>query len=886
MECLDDNTVLELLQGALPVDEAATVHAHLDGCSRCQRWVAEMTRAERPEEVPVRALQPGEVLDRYLVIGRVGAGAMGVVYAAFDPQLDRKVALKLLRTGATREAQSRLLGEAQALARLSHPGVVTVYAAGVAGEQVFMAMEFVEGTTLREWLRQKRRPWREVLSVFERAGEGLSAAHHAGLVHRDFKPDNVLMGADGRVQVTDFGLALRDGGAVERVEASNGGVTLAGTPAYMPPEQLAGRAVDARSDQFSFCVALHEALYGARPFPGDTLKQVAAAAREGRVRPASRSAQVPGWLRRVLLKGLSAEPEARFSSLDALLSAVRRGRRRQVTLWQAAAAASLLAVGTAVGTLHAGVGDPVCRGAERKLAGVWDDARKSEVRAALLSVSTPYAEDAWRSVERALDGYAEAWVDQHTDACQATRVRKEQSEALLDLRVGCLDRRLQDVRALTDFFLRSRGEAVEQAVQAAYELPPLQECASGEVLAAQVRPPGNEATRAKVEAMTQRLSEVRVLSSAGRYVEALERADAVVRDARALEHLPTRAEARALLGELRMRNGDAVAAERTLYEAVWAAQAGHHDRLAAQARIHLVRVQGFQLARSDPSDVAMQEAAAAVARVGPDLELEAELATTLGSVRALQERCEEAVRLHQRALQLAERAYRPEDPRRAWMLSNLGNALNCVGDLEGARARQAEALELRERTFGPDHPALAGSYNNMANALARKRDMSGALEFHRKALALHERSRGPESAATVIALVNVATDLNELSRSEEALPLAQRALRLWERVLGPDSPRLVAALLVLGEAQVRLGQAEEARKTLERGLALAAGREDEDVASARFALAQALRDAGREPARAEALARQARDYFARHTVRNQVQLERVEAWLRGTVRQG
>jgi len=306
------------------------------------------------------SVERGSTIGRYLVISRVGEGGMGVVFAAYDPQLDRRVALKLLRPRGRdlARARRRLQREAQALAKLDHPNVVAVHDVGIHAEQLFIAMEFVEGQTLGEWMATspatssgsvdagraaaRVRPWREVLKVFGQAGRGLAAAHEAGLVHRDFKPDNVMLSEGGRVRVMDFGVARIDDEPTSDVTehgAQVGSLTqtgaILGTPAYMSLEQFFGRTVDARSDQFSFCVALYEALYGERPFDGETIGSLVAARVEGVVRGPGRSGSVPGWVRAVVVRGLSSQPEKRFESMQALLDALAAdpvARRRQLGL--------------------------------------------------------------------------------------------------------------------------------------------------------------------------------------------------------------------------------------------------------------------------------------------------------------------------------------------------------------------------------------------------------------------------------------------------------------------------------------------------------------------------------------------------------------------------
>ncbi|MGZ6126186.1 MAG: protein kinase domain-containing protein [Myxococcales bacterium] len=288
----------------------------------------------------------------------LGAGGMGLVYSAYDAELDRKVALKILRPGtggAPEELRSRVQREAQALARLNHPNVTAVYEVGTFQGQVFIAMELVEGSTLREWLRENRRTVADVLEVFIQAALGLSAAHRAGVVHRDFKPDNVLVGKDGRIRVTDFGVARLEGRYGEAVNLPPGNSpamapltapgAVMGTPAYMAPEQIEGKPADARADLFSFCVTLYEALHGERPFAGETLQEVRAEIAAGRVRPPSAAARVPSWLRRALLRGLTYDRGRRFDSMDELLIALAGDppvRGRKIAL-----AVAALAIGVA-----------------------------------------------------------------------------------------------------------------------------------------------------------------------------------------------------------------------------------------------------------------------------------------------------------------------------------------------------------------------------------------------------------------------------------------------------------------------------------------------------------------------------------------------------------
>ncbi len=366
--------------------ERARIEAHLDGCSSCLTLVCEVARSgQSPSSTELaptlldssKPADPGDprdlgrdsAVDRYRIVRMIGQGGMGSVYEAYDPQLDRKLALKLVRTGrlADPSLRARLAREARTMAKLSHPNVVTIFDAGDFGNDFFIAMELVPGVTLGNWLTRTGRSYDEVMKVMLAAGRGLSAAHAAGIVHRDFKPDNVLVDEAGRVLVTDFGLAVppprgkpgdNDPG---EVPSSALGLThagaLVGTPRYMSPEQYAGTRLDARSDEFSFAVALYEALYGQRPFEGNSIDEIRQAVGQGRIRPPPVDDKVPAYVREALTRALSASPDDRFPSLDALLVAIAKGSASvpvlppgsaRATAWVAAAILGCAALVAAV----------------------------------------------------------------------------------------------------------------------------------------------------------------------------------------------------------------------------------------------------------------------------------------------------------------------------------------------------------------------------------------------------------------------------------------------------------------------------------------------------------------------------------------------------------
>ncbi|MFO0576281.1 MAG: serine/threonine-protein kinase [Polyangia bacterium] len=854
--CLTERAVLELLQGTLPAADVVTIDEHMASCPRCRRWVSELTRdpllAPRPEpETPaslegepytdaadrdpcrVRLFACGDRIGRYVVQARVGAGAMGVVYAAYDPELDRKVALKLInpesadRCGSSDGSSStehrlRLQREAQAMARLSHPNVVTVHDAGEIDGQVFIAMELIDGTTLREWLAQAPRTAREIRAVMLLAGRGLGAAHESGLVHRDFKLDNVLRSREGRVLVTDFGLARplqsaeppphRDEGpALLEVELTRTGAFL-GTPVYMAPEVLGGQPADALSDQFSFCVALYEALYGQRPFSGSDLAAQRDEKRRGVVRPAPAGARVPSWLRRVVLRGLHPQREHRYASMAELLRRLERdphaAGRRLLT-----AAGGLGALAALVFGASLQAPGRLCRGADKRLAGVWDEGRRGAVRAALLRTGKPLAGDTWQRIGSLLDAYRRDWIALHTEACEATRVYGTQSDALLSLRMDCLERRLEELRALGEILLHADPELVAHGVTAARALTPVSVCSDRSALTARVRPPEDGALRAQVEALRRSLAHGYALDQAGRFSAGLEVAERAAAAASAVPYRPLVAEALLLHGLLASHAGRAKQAESVLLAAITTAEPARHDEVAARAWVELLDT--IRVLKPADSQLGEALATAAVERFGGGAALRAQLLDRIGSLRLVQGQYAEAASSFRAALERAG-----DDRLAPEILGHLAVALGHLGKSDEKLAALRRALAIQEELLGPQHPLLGELIERLGDALADRREFAESESMYRRALAVRESGLEPTDPRIAESLADLALLLYDMERSAAALPLLHRALQINERAFGPEHPDVAAVLDDLGLVLQSLDQMQEARQRFERALTI------------------------------------------------------------------
>jgi len=597
-ECLSDAELIAVALGELARGHVVDALDHLDRCAACRERLSalagESDRRTRPLSSPTPPssvpppIRPGTWIGNYRVDRLIGSGGMGVVYRGVEPSLARAVAIKLLnRPELDRPGErerTRMERESRALARLSHRNVVTIYQVGEHEGRRYLAMEYIEGGTVREWLAAGERSAREVVDLFVQAGDGLAAVHEAGFVHRDVKPDNLLVGSDGRVRVGDFGLVITAGdpgteGPVERPPLAHGAVRLTetgalmGTPRYMAPEVLRGDSADARSDQWSYCASMWEALSGAPAYPGDI---VTALDRGGAQQPPAepdRPGRIPRRLRRALLRGLSHDPADRWPSMRSLVAELA-GRRR-ITRATAAVLVAGVAGGVAIGLGFGGAGDEPdpCAAVGGELAGAWNQQR----RAGLARALQPYPDSAASSIDRSAASYAGGWLEARRSACRTAA--REATDAALE--VACLDERRAAFAAVLSELGRAPPQDPVTALEAIDDLPATADCRDRTWLANRQPPPADPSRRARVAELRASLEAARVQLRFGRKDSADRMARSALEQARRLAPGTLTADSLWLVGQTARATG-APDARGKLEEGLTAAEAAADDVLVAR----------------------------------------------------------------------------------------------------------------------------------------------------------------------------------------------------------------------------------------------------------------------------------------------------------------
>ena len=952
-------------------------------------------KSAKPEELV--DLEQGASIGRYVILEAVGAGGMGVVYAAYDKTLKRKVALKVLRPdlcGAAR-SKERLLREAQAMAKVSHPHVLQVFEAGIFEDRVYLALEFVAGTTMSEWLRSPRSR-SEILDVIEQAGMGLAASHRTGIVHRDFKPSNIMIGEDGRVRVSDFGLArgARSGDPTADADADDEDADgedadgedadgprkrpplrfdeqnltrtgfMAGTPAYMAPEQFLGQKGDAHSDQYSFCLVLFESIFGRRlpvqrivsqlrtatmdhaihlaedldqttrtvqaavtsgPPSAETYRSGDNFVRKSIVQPAKQQ-QVPRWLRRIVLRGLSTVPEDRFPSMDELLEALRRGpvkRRRIVLIAVGAIALALLVLFSSL-FLRDEPEDTSMRCARQataRIAETWNDDTRAAVESALLATGRSYAGATVQGIARAVDRYAERWMAEYVDTCRAPRSDRQSAE-FSAMRMTCLERHRQSLGALSRVLTQIDADTVHQAFETTQSLGDVGECRDLRALMSRQQPLESEAAREELLAIQAELAEVRVLERLGSYEAAGARIAELLARADRLAYRPVQAELLLEQGRIAADTGKLRESEKSLRLAIAVAEESGDDMYKTHGFIELVELVGLRLTRIDEGRLWAELSRSALARVGAPAALSASLDNNIGSLDYRSGRFPESLEGHRRALEKWQAIVDADDPRVSETHDRIAATSLALGELDQARHHFDQALESRKRVLGAEHPHLADSLSNVGTVLlaldapeqaqeyfqqaydrrveSKVEDNPGmallltnlgntwlaleelekALEYHERALALEQKVYGENHMDVATSLNNLGVLLAAAERFDEAGQRYRRALAISTDILRADHPLIAEILVNHGDLHLLLGEPARALEAFQRALRILGQNPTMKLeqARARFGLARAHRDGGDE-SRARSMVAEARAVLRELGTPGEPLAQEIAVWL-------
>ncbi|HEY1811063.1 MAG TPA: serine/threonine-protein kinase [Kofleriaceae bacterium] len=826
--CPGDDTITLMVCGQLDGTRVSAVESHVDECASCRKVigvlrVAMSTRGgDALRANAIGLLSPGTLVGRYRIVDLLGAGGMGVVYAAHDPELERNVALKLLyptlSPGGDDELASRLRHESKVMAKLRHPNVATVHDLGSYRDQLFLVMELVEGETLRAWVGRDM-PWTTVVATFAQAGKGLAAAHEAGIVHCDFKPDNVLLDATGRPLITDFGLAhvaastrpsARDLHTQAAVDASalvtvSGGPVF-GTPAYMAPERFAAEVpADAQGDVFAFCVALYEVLYGRRPFEGATVEELRAAIAAPPASPDH--ATSPPWLHAAIARGLAADRDVRYRSMTELLAALEPAPRRARSRWLAPAAlVGLAATGAIAWTAlraHAAAAPTSCN-ARADLANVWDDGVRDRIRTAW--TATPEGKLAWPRLEHALDGYADMWVATSDATCKAPPA----SASVAEFQNRCLRGIETDLRSFIDQLADT--SLIATADRKVGSLPSIQDCTSS---APHPPEPSDVWTTFEVDRLRDEISAAVGQSIAGKFTAAGAWLDAIAARADMVGFKPLIAEIQ-YERAMNMR-GAAIKPElraAAMRNAAAQAEASGDEPLAANAWLGLAFEAGEINSDFARGHEYVSYARAADERLGGDVRIESQIALENGKLFWHEHKLDDARREYDRVAKLAQA--NPVFYLEA--ISGLALVDNAAGRYAQALDEEQMVLAQRRKLYGDVHPSIVQSYTNLGDTTDRMGRLEESLDYYKKADAIAQQVWGADHPNVQITAHNLGGIYGDLERLDDAQHEFERAVRIGRATLGPDSPRTVKSETSLAMALLDRKRYDEALGLLRHAL--------------------------------------------------------------------
>lgn len=747
---------------------------------------AEVIRKNVAARMFQRMYEPELVAGRYVLRNSLGKGAKGTVFLAEDQRLHRKLAIKLLHEHEDRDERMRLVREAQALAKIRHENIVQVYDANNFEDQVYLAMELIEGSSLRAW-EQTQDNWKVIVDAYRQAGAGLLAAHQHGFTHRDFKPENVLVEhKTGRVCVADFGLVKHVPGLVAEVARADARVTAAqaslqatptyqpqansirltktdkaaGTPLYMSCEALFLGQADARSDQFSFCVALYIALCGNYPFTGQTppagYGDLVNALDAGKVHPFPKKLKLPKWLLTVLTRGLSRDPDKRYPSMAELLADLDY-RRREGRIWQVVGGTAIVGAAVLI-YIFSGAPPPPCQGAADEFASTWSAEARQQVEAAKPGAQAELAVST-------MDQYRDDWVEVHTELCQKT-VDRRQTEAVFAGQARCLDRLKNEAGML----LAQGGISAAQLLPAIADLADPEECryAGAEVPSPQLKP--------EVAHVENLLAQAHTQTRLGDFASAEALLEQAVADA-PKAFAPIVVEARIARADLAILQEDGETAENQLYAAKRVADRNDLKSQYAEALAKRIKVNGY---------LRKQE-------------------------------------ITQEELDSAEDSLEKIDSRRlrAMLQNNLGlYYLQTQGDLDRAIELLKQAYEYRKGRHPLDE---LDTLVNLVSAMRQRKNLAQAEQYYKRGIALDDRyyAQNPEQTPKFrsrrdILTANYANALLDAGRLDEAVELLTKTLDKRSQALGGDHRLLVEPLRAIALVYENKNNYKEAEKYVNR----------------------------------------------------------------------
>lgn len=858
MRCPTPETIEALRAGTLNATLSVELSAHLSTCPLClererARAQGENTLAGVPpaplERVPVA---PPTRIGRYVVLGRLGEGGMGTVYAAYHPELDRQVALKVLRAEAAsgdhvEALHARLMQEAQSMARLAHPNVVAVHDVGRDDGQVYIVMERVEGESLSERLARGAPSSDEARSILLQAGQGLAAAHRAKLIHRDFKPANVLLSTDGRVRVADFGIARASRpeagvpagpevvlpGPIPRSSPSGfatspSGQTplsnellatrpgiIAGTPLYMAPEQFEGQPADERSDQFSFCVTAYQTLYGQRPF--DPMTPLATRY-ERPLEPPSRGE--PRFVRAAILRGLSRDRANRFESMDALL---RELGREPVTMERLAPWAALLVVliGASVGFYRVTRPIPVpgCEGAERELSAQWSPASRAALTTSFESTGHASATQVANGVADTLDAFAASWATEAKRGCdEAKAAGASQRTGTLE----CLDRQRMQLAALLDVFGKPTAAMMDRAVFAASALVPPSRCEEPNILATLPRIPEKPELREEVERVRFELARALAFNLSGQPEDSATLLPKLRERATSLGFRPLEAEVALVQAETSAMAGDGATGSQYAHDAMQAALASGLELTAADALAMMAFFGGYS-GKLEAADGWLEQSKALLEHAGGDPLIEAKIENSSSLLEELHGRQNQSLPHQERAWSLRAKTLGVRHPKTLAYMGNVATVYKLLCEDEKAK----ELLSVFDSPGDLQRsPAIyAEGLQRLAEVLIALNDTAEAARVIDMSVRATDRFAGVRLSERLSVQAKL---LAMTGHCDEADVLGKRAVEL-SRSGGDDWVNYAYAQEYRVDLLITCGRAAEAQPLAEELVKRLAGQEGGDV---------------------------------------------------------